>query len=57
MEKILENTCRNVKKVYPDVDPEELLEDLETDLCPLYDGTASDGSDDQFDGKGWEMEL
>ena len=30
LEKILENTCRNVKKVYPDVDPEELLEDLET---------------------------
>ena len=82
LEKILENTCRNVKKVYPDVDPEELLEDLETitgvfedvargrepenrrdrsdgyrDLCLLYDGTASDGSDGQFDGKGWEMEL
>lgn len=30
LEKILENTCWNVKKVYPDVDPEELLEDLET---------------------------
>jgi hypothetical protein len=28
LEKILENTCRNVKKVYPDVDPEELLESI-----------------------------
>lgn len=46
LEQILENTCRNVRAVYPNVEPEELLEDLETI-----------GFNGQRDGKGRKMEL